>query len=159
MAEYQEFSYNSLVVSSLFMKNNKEKWKWLFVTLYTIYIGFLFKLNIANFKFSNIKTIFRILGIPDYIIQYMGIVFGILALLFVLRCICIIYIIYLHVNNKVPTSIFIPSFITKWIAHYKYVLDYKDDKERLSKIINFYYKSICVFLFFSFIYFSIAFYY
>ena len=89
----------------------------------------------------------------------MGIVFGILALLFVLRCICIIYIIYLHVNNKVPTSIFIPSFITKWIAHYKYVLDYKDDKERLSKIINFYYKSIYVFLFFSFIYFSIAFYY
>ena len=123
------------------MQNSNNKSKWLF------YIGV-----IITYTIVGISWIFNIY-------KQMMFLSAIVCFIVIIRYICIIYIIHLHVNNKVPTSVFIPSFITKWIAHYKYVLDYKDDKERLSKIINFYYKSIYVFLFFSFIYFSIAFYY
>ena len=116
-----------------------------------IYIVYLYYRN-SIWKYTK-----KLLGIPGYIIITFGIIFGILTLLFVIRYICIVYIIHLHVNNKVPTSAFIPSFITKWIAQYEYVQDFKDNKERLSWEIEFFYKHLYIFLFTSFLCFSLAF--
>ena len=111
------------------MQNSNNKSKWLF------YIGV-----IITYTIVGISWIFNIY-------KQMMFLSAIVCFIVIIRYICIIYIIYLHVNNKVPTSVFIPSFITKWIAHYKYVLDYKDNKERLSKIINFYYTHMYIIIF------------
>ena len=111
------------------MQNSNNKSKWLF------YIGV-----IITYTIVGISWIFNIY-------KQMMFLSAIVCFIVIIRYICIIYIIYLHVNNKVPTSVFIPSFITKWIAHYKYVLDYKDDKERLSKTINFYYTHMYIIIF------------
>ena len=111
------------------MQNSNNKSKWLF------YIGV-----IITYTIVGISWIFNIY-------KQMMFLSAIVCFIVIIRYICIIYIIYLHVNNKVPTSIFIPSFITKWITEYKYVQDFKDDKERLSKEIEFYYKHLYIYIF------------
>ena len=143
--ETKNFSF----VSILGLKGNKKfNWKWL--------VGFFVILLIVSvFNFYNIKIIdiiYETINSPVFG-KYLILVFIITNVIFILRYIFILLLIYFISKNKITKSIFLPSFLNKTYDN----LESISKSQNLNIMINFYYRLMFIYMFLFF--FSLTYYF
>nr|YP_010470516.1 hypothetical protein N4M07_mgp048 [Inonotus hispidus]UVF38004.1 hypothetical protein [Inonotus hispidus] len=138
-----EDNKNISVLSFLGFKGNKKfNWSWFLVFLVLFFIATIlnyYGIDIINIIYNTIRN--PIVG------KYLILILIVISVIFTLRYIFILLMIYLISKNKITNSVFIPSFFNKTYEN----LESISKSNNLKFMVDFYYRLMFLYLFLFFI--------